>query len=278
MGEANKKKKQKEQFKRAHPHCCFCGGERPTEEWDHVPNRAMFTARQWWPEGYVFPACAECNDKTTRTEMIMAALISLADRSEGRQKEDNWKKKYEDLKRRYPNDVPKVMSPLRKQKALAQRGIEFPYSLANFPLMETPNMPAHGCDYLIKLFCAIYYKEVGKIFPKNGVIILNPLTNTDTLSERTQKAFNYFNEALGFMSECKRNNRDLSDQFQYRWSQDKENRLLGIAGHIRETFFFFAIGFTMQEDFEKLPSDFSRKFYYAKIDGVFHDVKDDDGV
>jgi hypothetical protein len=40
-----------EAFKAEHPFCCFCGGQAPTEQIDHVPPCSIFDDRIW-PEGY----------------------------------------------------------------------------------------------------------------------------------------------------------------------------------------------------------------------------------
>jgi hypothetical protein len=67
------KKQKKINFLTKHPVCCFCGGETPATEPDHIPSRVLFDNRQW-PEGYEFPACVACNRETRHDEQIVAML------------------------------------------------------------------------------------------------------------------------------------------------------------------------------------------------------------
>jgi hypothetical protein len=57
MGEEVRRKRL---FLAKHPLCCFCGGTEPAVTEDHIPARSFFTERRW-PEGFVFPACWNCN-------------------------------------------------------------------------------------------------------------------------------------------------------------------------------------------------------------------------
>src|ERR1017187_879161 len=59
-----------------HPMCCYCGGNTPTATEDHWPSRAIFNQRQW-PEGYVFPACEQCNAATADDETLFAMLCRI---------------------------------------------------------------------------------------------------------------------------------------------------------------------------------------------------------
>src|SRR5436190_22374266 len=67
------RRKQLRSFLELHPTCIFCGGAAPATTQDHVPSRQLFTDR-WWPEEYVFPACARCNQSTRRAEQVVALL------------------------------------------------------------------------------------------------------------------------------------------------------------------------------------------------------------
>jgi hypothetical protein len=73
MGQAKNKSAGLAKFLAQHPRCCFCGGLRVAETGDHVPGRAIFLERKW-PEGYLFPACTDCNAATSKDEMLIAVF------------------------------------------------------------------------------------------------------------------------------------------------------------------------------------------------------------
>ena len=75
MGQSRLKK---ERFHKDHPFCCFCGGARPATTIDHVPPRACFP-RGLMPEGFEFPSCKECNEGTSKQDMIFGFTASLVD-------------------------------------------------------------------------------------------------------------------------------------------------------------------------------------------------------
>ena len=73
MGEAKRKRNQKENFLKQHPWCCFCGGAAPATTVDHIPSRQMFSLRRR-PKGLEVPACEVCNQATRLHEQIAAML------------------------------------------------------------------------------------------------------------------------------------------------------------------------------------------------------------
>ena len=56
--------------------CIFCGGNKPATTMEHCPPRAMFQNRQW-PEGFEFPACADCNHGTGDVDVLIAMLARM---------------------------------------------------------------------------------------------------------------------------------------------------------------------------------------------------------
>jgi hypothetical protein len=56
--------------------CIFCGGQRVATTQEHCPPRALFREKKW-PEGYVFPACEECNWGTSDDDLMVAFLAHL---------------------------------------------------------------------------------------------------------------------------------------------------------------------------------------------------------
>lgn len=64
-----------------HPFCCFCGGNVAATTLDHVPPKACFPDG-FWPEGFEFPACENCNRGTKRDDQIFGFYAMLLDFNE----------------------------------------------------------------------------------------------------------------------------------------------------------------------------------------------------
>lgn len=65
-------------FLAANPRCCYCNGERASEELDHMPARICFKDRQG-PEDMVFPTCVLCNRAASQSEQVAAFHIRCTD-------------------------------------------------------------------------------------------------------------------------------------------------------------------------------------------------------
>ncbi len=74
MGQAQQSRKR---FFREHPLCCFCGGERQTEEIEHLPPRIMFLGKHR-PKGFEFPICKRCNRASRKTDELVSFLAKFA--------------------------------------------------------------------------------------------------------------------------------------------------------------------------------------------------------
>jgi len=215
MGKSNRLKRQ--QFFEHHPMCCFCGGEVPSIEIDHIPARHLFTDRQW-PEGYVFPACAECNDASASDELVMGFLvrIQLSDMSADEEKELGravWS-----IGDRHPELMQgmRELSRIETRRFLREQGV----SITSFPwepyivtvpetLMDVPKR------YGEKLGKALYYFHTGKILPRSGVVSVTAMTNSQFMSPNFPlEKFNILNKKPILT----RSGKSLESQFQYRYA------------------------------------------------------------
>jgi hypothetical protein len=108
MGE---KARRKRQFLAENPFCCFCGGGNPATTEDHVPHRALFTGRRW-PEGYVFPACENCNSNTRLAEQVVNFLSRCYQDPFGRQEETEFNRALDALGNNHPGIIKEIL-PVR---------------------------------------------------------------------------------------------------------------------------------------------------------------------
>jgi hypothetical protein len=73
MGDARKKRETHKALLKRYPNCIYCGGQKPAKSIEHMPPRMMFKAKQR-PDGLVFPACDECNQGTSHSDLVASML------------------------------------------------------------------------------------------------------------------------------------------------------------------------------------------------------------
>lgn len=212
------------------PLCCFCG-ERPAATEDHQPARALFDRREW-PEGYVFPACEPCNKASKHYENVMTVLVRLASaREDDPQRVADFRKYVEAMGNNFPNLL-RILSTREKRNHFKVEGISKPDGVAFADL----RMIGIGDDLattavetvLRKLLRAFYYKHTGTILPKNADVAVRWVPNAyfHTLAE---PEFAWVFKALPHKPPIRRGQRDLSDQFTYRYGF---NDATGISAYL----------------------------------------------
>lgn len=223
-------------FLAKHPKCCFCGGEKPSQEVDHIPSRAIFENRQW-PEGYEFPACISCNRATRYDEQIVAMLSRLYPdpaTDSGRKEQE----KAIQAVHQYHPDIFEEMSPSSNdiRRALKRYGIEKPqnttYKEMNL-LKLGPKTNLAVINFLRKLFLALYYMNTGRALPKNGGMRIEWLSNMQFSHQSIPDDF--FKHINGF-PELKRSSKSLDNQFFYRYTITSDMKSAAFMCFFRESF------------------------------------------
>lgn len=212
MGQARIRK---EKFFSNHPICCFCGGHRSASTLDHIPSRSFFRNRRW-PEGYVFPACEECNAATSGIELITAVVFRMAS---SQQDVEETVKHLREMRRRHP-DIMQSLFPtstairrwLRESKLSLPPGT----TTKDLPLVSLAHPEIRDAVrlYARKIFLSIFYKHTSVIFPSGGEIHFGWYTN-GTPSSKVPKLD--LLDGLQSSGSLKRGNIELSDQFRYRY-------------------------------------------------------------
>jgi hypothetical protein len=178
---SKQKRLKKQNFLKEYPLCCFCGGETPSEEIDHVPGRVFFTNRQW-PEGYEFPACIECN-RVTRYEEKVLALFSRFN-SNIETEADN--AEFDSMLNEIIKHDPEFISDLRPLSAnevrrfLKERRLEKPTNIitSDIPVMKFGDIVNRAVrKFGRKLFLALWFKHTGMILPKTGAMRIVWMSN-----------------------------------------------------------------------------------------------------
>lgn len=179
-------KRRRDRFLREHPFCCFCGGNTPTQTEDHWPPRSIFKNRSW-PEGYVFPACEDCN-AATRLDESLLAMVSRIRPDEESDDPEGWEKLLGGIRQSHPGVLESMkMSPNQIRGMLRKRGIKLPlgYTTKDVPVVSLKHPAFHPAArrFAFKLFASLYYKHSGKCLPSSGGVQFIWRTNVQSTKD-----------------------------------------------------------------------------------------------
>lgn len=219
MGE---RRRRKQQFLKAHPFCCFCGGSTPATTEDHQPGRIFFQNRQW-PEGFVFPACEACNAVSRLSERVLGVLVHGHAEDEDR---NPYRKNLESVRREFPNEIDSLVCSSNEIRAVfRERNLTKPADalFRDIPLikMETQFWKPHFDMLTRKLLLALHYQCFGVALPPSGGLWGYFHTNVDFATGEFPKEIL---EAAEHLAVPTRQKRLLGDQFLVRWGLVKDCR------------------------------------------------------
>ena len=258
------KSEHRNKFLAQHPLCCFCGGETPSAEPDHVPSRVFFESRQW-PEGFEFPACVRCNRATRHDEQVVAMLSWIYPDPTT----EKGKTEVEERIRAVAHNYPAVIDEMRPsvhqvRNAMKKYGLKAApgQSLADLPLLAAngPLVNAAVENFARKLFCALYYKHTYRILPSSGGIAVRWFSNLQIEGEEIPRSIA---PVLTGFPKLERARTKLDDQFFYRWGVADTKVVAAFLAFFRRSFAIVGYVNCNADDFN-LPADAQILRPYAK--------------
>lgn len=234
----------KRRFIDEHPKCCFCGGDEPATDMDHIPNRAMFIERAW-PEGYIFPACRKCNENTTDQENIVSIIARSGIGSSSTPDAQRMLERITNLASSQPQITKELLSASAndKRRALRRLGIEkdphsFLKDLSVFKL-EGPHVTNALQIYFKKLTLALHYYHTEHIASNASQILIRWYANSNF--HGNEIPLDLLNDLHGVQLNAMRNNTLLNDQFKYKYSCSEEGTASVFYVVLHEVFSFFGM-------------------------------------
>jgi len=220
-----KKKQRHDQFIESNPFCCFCGGDVPAVEIDHIPARHIFTGRQW-PIGYEFPACSKCNDSSASDELAIG-FISMLRMDEFSPQEE---REFELVAAKFGDRFPDLLGSMEELnrietakhfRSLGLSRAQFSRMLGKQPtIVSVPEeFRTIMTRYGQKLGKALFYLHTGQIVPVAGCVVVQTRTNLEVLAPIFPL------ERLGLIHGAPiiaRNGKTLESQFNYKYAIDDE--------------------------------------------------------
>lgn len=218
FGCMSEKSARKLRFLAQHPVCCFCGGETPSAEPDHVPGRVFFRNRHW-PVGYEFPACVACNRATSLDEQAVAMLARTCQNAANEDDRKATLKLMTEVHNNHPGLFEEMHPSVRDLRdARTKYGLSAP---AGKPVTALPVLRVSGPlvnaaidNFARKLFCALFYMRTGRIVTRAGGIGFRWYSNLQVNADQIPRTLV---QVVPSIPVLERNAALLNDQFFYRW-------------------------------------------------------------
>jgi hypothetical protein len=210
-----------------------------------------------YPIGYEFPACAECNQGSRQYDQAMA-LIAQSSVDDTHADEAEYRKVFGGVMNNMPAVAPQaVTSPIAIRKALRALGMQRPDSGfledLNLALIDARAFDEAVDPVLGKLFCALYYKHVGKILPAGSLLFKMRVTNQTRYDPEPYWWMHF--TMLDKVPTLVAGGRSIADQFDYRWGTDPDGRF-GIRFHMRRGLFGVVLGPVQFGEIDGDPAEF----------------------
>lgn len=157
-------------FVKRHPYCCYCGGTKATAEIDHAPPKNMFLGKAR-PDDFVFPACSDCNRRSSLSETVSTILFQAKPFDERYASEVNFVEVLRAVTRNAPDVIQEMFyseTRLVHKKLKLKREI----GRSDFDLLSLgPVSRTYLYNFCAKMGLAAHYRRTGAIVPSTGIVI-----------------------------------------------------------------------------------------------------------
>jgi hypothetical protein len=213
------------------PRCIYCSGLPETLE--HMPSRGILRGRER-PSGMEYAACTSCNNGTRGSDAVAAVIARLhPDNGENSWQAEETRK----LMSALDNFAPGVREELSKPDKARAEWVRRPASNLLQRVVRVhadgPRLKAYLSAYGAKLSMALYREHVGTALPLDGAIwcqfALNGGMTQEHLNERVR--------ILPVQETLRQGQKNVADQFAYRYNCDGRSVLAAVAQFHRGLWF-----------------------------------------
>ncbi len=244
----------RQRFLTQNPICAFCGGNTFATTIEHCPSRALFQHRKW-PEGFEFPACKACNQGSGDDDLIVAMLARMDPFEEKGNLDGSLKGLMYRVNKQKPGLLAKMMpSAIEARRSNLKLGIEPQLGQTHQEaggVKITEEIHASVCTLARKLVKGIYYRDIKRIFPDTGCLLLNWFTNADLIKDGNYVIFDILKELSGDAPPLKRGGSYLNDQFEYKITFSPDADFLVLQAKFGNSFGFVVFGCAIEGRLEK---------------------------
>lgn len=197
--------------------CIFCGGETPATTWEHCPPVTLFRDKQR-PSGYVFPACARCNNGSSQQDQIVAVFaMSTAEAFKRGTADRYWVRRL----RGVANNARLALDYVDfngGRAVIDKRGMVDLYELDT----DSRFFSEWLNPWAAKLGCALYFEHSGEVIKRDQSITVRWQTDPRQMQDAYGEAIV---NGLPSYKPVKQGSRDFSDQFSYRFAVNTNEQI-----------------------------------------------------
>lgn len=234
MGQAKIKKRAHSVILEKFPWCIYCGKAAVTVE--HMPPIQMFRLRQR-PKGLEFPACAECNHGTSRSDLVAALMGRMYPDARTNDAQRELKK----LLSAVSNNVPGLLQEMqigRGGQKIASRTIPNMPEVAALLRADGPILTHHMRTFGAKLGFALHFEAIGSRVPDDGGV--QPLYYTNVNAAKGELPREII-DLLQSPKTLEQGEKNGSGQFNYSWQFTDERRHSVFYAVFNEAFAILAV-------------------------------------
>lgn len=223
------------------PKCCFCGGARPSATREHMPPTSLFDAAHR-PDGFVMPACVECNKGTSTADLAVALISRWGDEGTPQEQLDHARfarralKQAPTLRDEWISITDDPAASQRARQHLIAHGVQVPAD-ASFATIG-PETVGQLNLFSHKVVLALYFHHFKKGLSAEGRVFASWRTKEDFALGIPQIFFDMF----GGHGAIAQGNWDERKTFEYRFPIRTVDGLFGCLVRFRQGFFVW--GFT----------------------------------
>jgi hypothetical protein len=128
------------------------------------------------------------------------------------------------------------------------------------PILVPEEMSDAVATFARKLAKAVYYREVGAIFPNEGTLLLNWFTNAEIVQHGKYILFDLLKDVEGRAVPLRRGGKYLDEQFQYKLSIADGNRVFVLQARFGVAFGLVVFGSTEPQIIEPVMEQLRDKY------------------
>jgi hypothetical protein len=260
MSEGKHKSRTRQAILATEPRCIYCPGLPQTLE--HMPSRGMLRSK-YRPSGMEYAACISCNNGTRGADAVAAVIARLhPDNGEGSWQAEEIRKLTSALDKYAPGVREEISEPSKAHSEWLRRPASGLLQRVVRVHANGPRLQAYLKVYGAKLAMAFYREHVGKALPLDGVIWCQFALNAGM----TQEHLNERVKILPAHETLRQGQKNVGDQFAYRYNSDERSVVAAVAQFHRGLWFTaFAssdpriIELLTRPEFVQLPASVSIK-------------------
>jgi len=244
MGEAKRRRRSNAERLATEPGCIYCAGRKPATTLDHMPPRAIFSAKHR-PKGLEFPCCEACNAGTKTTDQVAALISRILPDASTEEGLAEVRKYLQGVANNAPGLLEEMSGPPAWRNAAAGR-----VPAGMHPLYCAGPLVSHHMEaFAAKFGFAMHFEVTGQPIGPNGAVAARWYSNADVLEGKFPM------EAWGVMGDpatLEQGTFQVAEQFEYAWAVGEDGSFGMFLGTFRQSFAVLAFTTTgPREIFEK---------------------------